>query len=173
MLSKRKRDKSIKTPSFKGLKSASAASSYAKKKNKRRNTQHEILLQHELRQMRFRFHKNVESLPGKPDIVFPHAKLAVFCDGDFWHGRNWRSLQKKLKKGANAAYWLAKIAANIKRDKRNTALLTKNGWRVIRVWETEIKRDSLTIAKLIKKTLHMRQRQFRQKTDRQRGDNRK
>ncbi len=135
-------------PSFKGLEPASAVSSYVKCKNRRRDTQHEILLRRELWKMYLRFRKNVERMPGKPDIVFPGAKLAVFCDGDFWHGRNWRSLRRKLQKGANAAYWSAKITANIKRDKRNTVLLRKAGWRVIRVWETDIKRDPFEIAKL-------------------------
>jgi len=150
---KRKSDEAHQTPSFKGLKPASAASAQSKRKNRHRDTQHEILLRRELWKMRLRFRKNVERMPGKPDIVFPSAKLAVFCDGDFWHGRKWQPLRRKLQKGANAAYWLAKIAANIKRDKRNTLLLRKAGWRVIRVWETDIKRDPFKIAKLIKKGL--------------------
>lgn len=150
---KRKHDKARETPSFIGLKPASAASAYAKTKNKRRDTQHEILLRRELRKMHLRFRKNVERMPGKPDIIFPSAKVAVFFDGDFWHGRNWRSLRGKLQKGVNAAYWSAKIAANIKRDKRNVLLLRKAGWRVIRVWETDIKRDPFKIAKLIEKAL--------------------
>jgi len=140
-----------KAPSFKGLKPATKASSYAKRNNKRRDTKHEILLRKELSRIGLRFRKNVETLPGKPDIVFTRAKLAVFCDGDFWHGRDWRSLKKNLNKGTNAEYWLAKIAANIKRDKRNTALLKKAGWSVIRVWETDIKENPLAIAHLIKK----------------------
>jgi len=146
-----------KAPSFKGLKPASTASSYAKRHNKRRDTKHEILLRRELQRLGLRFRKNVETLPGKPDIVFPSAKLAVFCDGDFWHGRNWRLLKQKLTKGTNAAYWLAKIAANIKRDKRNTVLLKKSGWSVIRVWEADTKKKSFAIARLIKKAYDERE----------------
>jgi DNA mismatch endonuclease (patch repair protein) len=158
MPSKQKRNKSIKTPSFKGLKPASTASSYAKRHNKRRDTQHEVLLRRELKRMHLRFRNNVETLYGKPDIVFPHSRVAVFCDGDFWHGRNWRSLNKKLLTGSNAAYWVSKIATNIKRDKRNTALLKKAGWHVIRVWETDIQKNPLAIARMIKKALNPRKR---------------
>jgi DNA mismatch endonuclease (patch repair protein) len=147
-----------KAPSFKGLKPASGASSYAKRHNKRIDTKHEILLRRELQRIGLHFRKNVETLPGKPDIVFTRAKLAVFCDGNFWHGRNWRTLKKKLNKGTNADYWLAKIAANIKRDKRNSVLLKKAGWSVIRVWETDIKENPLATARLIKKAYRARQR---------------
>lgn len=147
-----------KTPSFKGLTPASSATSYAKRRNMRRDTKHEIVLRRELWRMRLRFRKNVENMPGKPDIVFPSSRLTVFCDGDFWHGRHWRSLKKKLRKGTNADYWSAKIAANIKRDKRNTALLKKAGWHVIRVWETDIKMNPLGIARLIKNALNVCQR---------------
>ena len=86
------------------------------------------------------------------------AKLAIFCDGDFWHGRDWRSLKKKLSKGTSAEYWLAKIAANIKRDKRNTFLLKMAGWSVIRVWETDIKKNPLAAARLINKAYRVSQR---------------
>lgn len=147
-----------KAPSFKGLKPASAASSYAKRKNKRRDTKHEMLLRRELWKMGLRFRKNVETLPGKPDIVFPREKLVVFCDGDFWHGRYWSALRKKLRKGANASYWLAKIATNIKRDKRNTLLLRKAEWQVIRAWESDIHKTPLAIARLIRKSLIVRHR---------------
>lgn len=91
--------------------------------------------------MGLRYRKNVETLPGKPDIVFVRAKVAVFCDGDFWHGRDWQKQRAKLAKGSNATYWLAKIASNIERDKHNTELLERSGWRVMRLWETDIKRD--------------------------------
>lgn len=90
-----------------------------------------------------RFRKNVKTLPGKPDIVFPRSRIVIFCDGDFWHGRNWTQLKTKLSCGANSDYWIAKINSNILRDKKNTEILKNLGWRVIRVWESEIK-TSLT-----------------------------
>ena len=143
-----------KTPSFNGLSPASHASSLAKRRNKRRDTAHELILRRELWRSGLRFRKNVETMPGKPDIVFPSAKIAVFCDGDFWHGRNWASLKKKLAQGSNASYWHAKIASNIKRDRSNIATLKRDGWMVIRIWESDIRRDAFAVAARIRQTVH-------------------
>lgn len=119
----------------------SEASSRAKRANRRQDTTPELLLRHELWKMGMRYRKNVQNLPGRPDLIFVKAKVAVFCDGDFWHGRDWPARREKLEQGANAAYWSSKIASNIERDIRNTALLRQSGWHVIRLWETDIKRD--------------------------------
>lgn len=108
--------------------------------------------------MGLRFRKNVKSLPGKPDIVFLRARVAVFCDGDFWHGRNWERVSEKLKNGTNAEYWVAKIARNIERDTHNTQLLEQQGWHVIRVWETDINRDVIQIATAIKEVVDTRRK---------------
>lgn len=145
-----------KVPSYKGLKPASEAASRVKSANRRQDTLHEVLLRRHLWRLGLRFRKNVTTLPGKPDIVFPSVKVAVFCDGDFWHGRDWESRQEKLRRGTNASYWLAKIGSNIERDARNTALLKKAGWSVIRLWETDVKRDPLTAATKIKKVVEER-----------------
>jgi DNA mismatch endonuclease (patch repair protein) len=129
------------TPSFAGLSAASPASSHAKKMNRSSDTAHEQILRALLWGRGLRYRKNTRALPGKPDIVFPAARVAVFCDGDFWHGRNWRLLSKKLHTGANASYWIAKITANRNRDRRNDRLLTREGWTVVRFWETDIHKD--------------------------------
>lgn len=73
--------------------------------------------------------------------MFVRARLAVFVDGDFWHGRDWVARVPKLVRGANASYWLAKIATNMERDRRKTAELEAMGWRVVRVWETDVLAD--------------------------------
>lgn len=145
-----------KVPSFIGLRPASVASSRSKRANPRRDTMHELILRRELWRIGLRYRKNVETMPGKPDIVFVNARVAVFCDGDFWHGRNWKKLRPKLKQGTNAAYWSAKIATNIERDRRNNDLLEKAGWRVIRFWETDIKRDPLAAADYVKEVVDSR-----------------
>jgi DNA mismatch endonuclease (patch repair protein) len=67
--------------------------------------------------------------------------VAVFCDGDFWHGRDWVKRRRKLKKGSNSSYWIAKLKANMARDKRHGACLQKLGWTVIRLWEKDILAD--------------------------------
>ena len=95
-------------------------------------------------------------LPGKPDIVFMGAKVAIFCDGDFWHGRKWLTLEGKLTQGTNGEYWSAKIGTNIERDRRNNALLEGSGWRVIRIWETDIKKDVAAAATLVREVVEIR-----------------
>ena len=83
----------------------------------------------------YRIHYN---LPGKPDIVYVSKKIAVFIDGDFWHGYNW----KKLGKVPPRKYWWKKINKNIERAKKYNRQLRKEGWTVLRFWEHEIKKDS-------------------------------
>ncbi len=148
-----------KTPSYKGLQPASEVASRTKRSNRSTDTLHEILLRRELWHMGLRFRKNVKTLPGKPDIVFLGARVAVFCDGDFWHGRKWQSLKGKLDHGTNGEYWSAKIATNIERDLRNTALLENSGWQVIRIWETDIKRNPATVALVVAEAVRARQPQ--------------
>jgi len=103
--------------------------------------------------MGLRYRKNVRTLLGQPDIVFVGGRLLVFCDGDFWHGRDWPERAAKLQSGANAAYWMAKIASNVERDNRITAELECDGWRVLRLWETDIKRDPKLAAAQVRDSL--------------------
>lgn len=72
--------------------------------------------------------------------------MLVFVDGDFWHGRNWDDRKKKLARGSNAAYWLAKIEGNMERDKEVSDKLRSQGWVVIRVWEGDIRTNLDPIA---------------------------
>jgi len=143
-------------PSFSSLKPASEVSSRAKRANRREDTKHEVLLRSTLHKMGLRYRKYVSDLPGKPDIVFRSSRVAVFCDGDFWHGRNWRQLRRKLTLGSNSDYWIKKIGANIDRDRRNAKLLEDMGWHVVRVWETDIVSNPLGIAKQIAQLVRSR-----------------
>ncbi len=106
-----------------------------------------------------RYRKNVKALPGRPDIVFSTARVAVFCDGDFWHGRDWKRLFRKLCTGTNAGYWVLKIKSNRNRDRRNNRLLEREGWTVIRLWETDIQRDPEQSARLIAEVVHKNSRE--------------
>ena len=142
-----------KAPSFAGLRPKSVVTSRAKRSNRSRDTRHEITLRRELRRMGLRFRIHEKALPGRPDIVFPAERVAIFCDGDFWHGRDWHLLKRKLRHGWNATYWLAKISSNMKRDLRNSALLRKLGWRVIRVWEGRIASNPEAMARRVAKTI--------------------
>jgi len=111
---------------------------------KSKNTKPELLLRRGLWSKGLRYRVNVKNLPGKPDVVFTRAKIAVFCDGDFWHGNNWKirgmsSLEEELARYSE--FWQIKIRRNIERDKENTKKLQLNGWTVLRFWESEIKDD--------------------------------
>lgn len=110
-----------------------------------KGTDLEALVGSELRRRGLRFRKNVKTLPGKPDIVFAAAKVAVFIDGDFWHGYRLPIWENKLTK-----FWREKIRKNRERDRRNFAELRKMGWRVIRLWQHSIKDDlSSCIQKIV------------------------
>src|SRR5262249_8030399 len=84
---------------------------------------------------------NVSALPGCPDIAFEREKIAVFVDGDFWHGRNFANRVERLSKGHNSEYWIQKIRSNMARDRRVSRRLRSFGWRLLRVWEGTINSD--------------------------------
>ena len=86
-----------------------------------------------------RYRKNYRKIPGSPDIAITKYKIAVFVDGEFWHGENWEERKEKLK--SNREYWIEKIEENIARDKKNDKLLQEMGWMPIHFWEKEIKKD--------------------------------
>jgi DNA mismatch endonuclease (patch repair protein) len=111
---------------------------------KNKNTKPEIALRKALWTRGFRFRVNYSEIFGKPDIVFTKKKIAIFCDGDFWHGNNWSlrgfdCLESELK--TYTPFWVEKIKRNIKRDLKVNIQLQENGWTVVRFWESEINRD--------------------------------
>jgi DNA mismatch endonuclease (patch repair protein) len=110
--------------------------SMAMSRVKSKDTSLERLVRSELHKQGYRFRKNVPTLPGKPDIVFVSARVVVFVDGDFWHGYHFQCWGFKLK-----PYWREKIETNRSRDLRNLCKLRRRGWKVLRVWGHEIKKD--------------------------------
>jgi DNA mismatch endonuclease, patch repair protein len=128
-------------PRFDNYRPSSPRASIIKSRVRSNNTRAELLLRRHLWRRGFRYRVVNPKLPGKPDITFRTARLAVFVDGDYWHGRNWDRRRAKLLNGANASYWIAKIEANMARDLRKRRELNQLGWTVIRVWETDILRD--------------------------------
>lgn len=100
------------------------------------NTRPERELRAALHRVGLRFRKHVSLLPGRPDIVFARQKVAVFIDGDFWHGWRFPAWKSKL-----SPYWQAKIERNRARDRRCFGRLRRSGWLVIRVWEHSIRAD--------------------------------
>jgi DNA mismatch endonuclease (patch repair protein) len=128
-------------PSYKEFRPSSEKASRTASKIKASDTKAETTLRSTLWRKGLRFRKNVRTLPGRPDVVFPRARLAVFCDGDFWHGRDWESRLEKLRRGSNSTYWVAKIKANMERDLRHNEALRQLGWQVLRLWEKDILGD--------------------------------
>lgn len=127
------------TPSYRDLTPASeTASRVHSRSSKKSDTKCEQVLRSHLFRLGLRFRKDVKSLPGRPDIVFPGPKVLVFCDGDFWHGKNWEQRKAKLTKGTNPKYWVKKIETNMARDDRRNAELESMGWTVLRFWESDI-----------------------------------
>jgi DNA mismatch endonuclease (patch repair protein) len=88
-----------------------------------------------------RYRIGAADLPGKPDIVIKRANLVVFVDGDFWHGRDLEGRLAKLEAGHNPGYWVEKLRRNVERDRRNDEALRTRGWRVLRIWETDVLKD--------------------------------
>lgn len=128
-------------PSFLGRMPGSDSSSRCKRSNRASGSRAEVVLCKELWAAGLRYRKNTRVVFGKPDVVFFRQKVAVFCDGDFWHGRSWPTLKRKLRRGFNGSYWTAKILRNRERDAIVTNKLVDEGWSVLRFWETDVLRN--------------------------------
>ena len=87
----------------------------------------------------YRYRLNYKKLPGSPDIAITKQKVAVFVDGEFWHGYDWVHKKEKLK--ADRQYWIEKIEENIARDQKVDRHLHSLGWIVLRFWEKEVKKN--------------------------------
>lgn len=115
-----------------------------------KNTTPEELVRKFLFSQGFRYRKNDARLLGKPDIVLPKYKTVVFVNGCFWHGHE--GCRYFVWPKNNAEFWKEKITGNIQRDKRNHHLLEEQGWRVIEIWECELKKNTFqeTLVSLVK-----------------------
>lgn len=143
----------IRTPQYGKRWPASLKASRTGAGNKRSGTKPERVLIRSLRRIGVRAHTSKRHLPGNPDLVFWKHRLVVFCDGDFWHGKNWREQRQKLEVGSNSGYWVKKIEYNRSRDRMNNRILKNQGWKVIRVWESSILKNSEKISQRIMKVL--------------------
>jgi DNA mismatch endonuclease (patch repair protein) len=116
------------------------------------NTSVEVLLRKALWHEGIRYRKNVKTLPGKPDIAITKYKIAVFCDGELWHGKDWETRKETIK--TNRDYWIPKIERNMARDIENEKKLENMGWTVIRFWGKEIKKYLMECVNEIKVTIY-------------------
>jgi len=109
-----------------------------------KNTKIELILRKSLFKKGLRYRVNYKKLPGKPDIVFPRHKVAIFVDGDFWHGNNFET-----RKHSYSEYWLSKIRRNMERDTEVDKELKKMGWEILRIWGSVLKKDLENISNKI------------------------
>lgn len=109
---------------------------------KSKDTSIEKKLRKELWSRGYRYRKNFRGLPGKPDIVLTKYKIVVFCDSEFFHGKDWNELKVRIENGNNSEYWNKKILKNMERDERVNQELEYLGWKVIRFWGKEILKDT-------------------------------
>lgn len=121
---------------------------------KNKDSEIEKILRKELWNRGLRYRKNVSNVFGHPDIVFIGKKVAVFCDSEFWHGYNWEERKKDIK--SHQEFWIAKIERNIQRDMQVTKKLQEDGWRVLRFWGKDIKKNVIECADEILKALEER-----------------
>ena len=118
-----------------------------------KGTEIERILRKALWKEGIRYRKNYKELPGKPDIAITKYKIAVFCDGEFFHGKNWDQLREKLVYSSNSQYWIEKIQRNINRDLEVERAIQAKGWIVIRFWGKDIKKDVKACVEVIKETI--------------------
>jgi len=113
-----------------------AQRSYAMSRVRSRDTAPELAVRRELFRRGYRFRTHRKDLPGCPDIVFVRAHVAVFVDGEFWHGRRFATWSETL-----SDYWREKIERNIRRDRRSRRQLRSMGWTIVRVWDRDVMRS--------------------------------
>lgn len=120
---------------------------------KNKNTGIEIKLRKELWKRGYRYRKNYSKLPGKPDIVLVKYKIAIFCDSEFFHGKDWEVLKPQLERGKNAEFWIKKISRNKERDDEINKQLQYMDWTVIRFWGKDINKNVDECIKVIEEII--------------------
>lgn len=118
-----------------------------------KDTKIECTLRKELWRHGIRYRKNYKALPGKPDVAITKYKIAVFCDSEFFHGKDWEVLKPTLMRGNNAEFWVNKISNNIIRDDEINKQLNFMGWTVIRFWGKDILKNTEECVKVIQETI--------------------
>lgn len=118
-----------------------------------KDTEIEVILRRALWKKGYRYRKNYCKLPGKTDIVLTKYKIAIFCDGEFFHGKDWNMLKAKLEKSNNSKFWIDKISRNIERDEEINKKLIYGGWTVIRFWGKEIKNHTDECVKVVEEAI--------------------
>lgn len=116
---------------------------------KSRDTKPEMLVRRTVHGMGYRYRLHRKDLPGKPDLVFPKRRKAIFVNGCFWHGHDCPRGARMPK--SNRSYWQKKIGRNKDRDAKSLSEMTRQGWSVLTVWECQMRDE---------RALHNRLRRF-------------
>ena len=116
---------------------------------KNKDTKIEVTLRKALWHKGYRYLKNVAALPGKPDIVLRGPKIAIFCDSEFFHGKDWDNRRPRLEKSVHSDFWIKKIGRNIERDQEVNKQLTTMGWTVLRFWGNDILKNTSDCVRII------------------------
>jgi DNA mismatch endonuclease (patch repair protein) len=122
---------------------------------KSKDTSIEVRLRKALWHKGYRYRKNYKGLPGTPDIVLTRYKIAIFCDSEFFHGKDWDELRLRLENGSSS-YWVKKISRNIERDSRNDRSLKAVDWTVLRFWGKDIMKHTDECIRTIEETIFIR-----------------
>lgn len=128
------------------------------KEQRRKNMQHirgqdtriEVILRKALWHEGIRYRKNYKDILGKPDIAITKYKIAIFCDGEFFHGYDWDEQRLRIQKGNNGKFWVDKIEKNMARDVRNDQALEMMGWTVLHFWGKDIKNKTEDCVRAVK-----------------------
>ena len=118
-----------------------------------KNTTIEVTLQKALWAKGYRYRKNYKKLPGSPDICLTKYRIAIFCDSEFFHGKDWEILKPRLEKSNNSNFWISKISRNRERDEEVNKQLLFMGWTVIRFWGNDIKKNTDECVKVVEETI--------------------
>ena len=140
-----------KEPRFNGTTTERTSRNMGKIRGK--NTKIEVVLRKALWDRGYRYRKNYKAIPGCPDIALTKYQIAIFCDGEFFHGKDWEVLKPKLEQGKNPDYWIKKIERNRSRDKEKDAQLLFLGWTVIHFWGKDILKKTDECIKVIEEAI--------------------
>ena len=122
--------------------------------NKSKGTKPELVLAKAMWALGLRYRKNSGSIFGKPDFSFKKYKVAVFVDGEFWHGKDWERKKAEIK--GNREFWITKIERNIRRDMEVTGRLKAEGWTVLRFWSNDVVKNTTYCAEKVKEIVQAR-----------------
>lgn len=127
-----------------------------------KDTSIELILRKALYRRGFRYRKNYKALPGSPDIAITKHRIAIFCDSEFFHGKDWEALKLRLENGSNSTYWIKKITRNMERDRETEQALRFREWTVLRFWGDDIRKHTDDCVRAVEEAIFDQKIDFRE-----------